>query len=314
MKDYLPVEFKELSITQLREDPRQPREGFNTDGDKNRLVLSLKQLGIQQPIAVMKLGDNSYQIIDGHRRFRCAKDIRMEKVPCSIYEKLQPGDLERVRFELQNNRRLWKPLERAAALANFKNSSGIATNKEAAEKLFISETLISNALALGDLKTEYKELMDKYNLSQSYRFEFVRLHPKLRPIKEFTVDDIIQTLFERVSHRVIRSSKDFRTIGRIFLRTTANISQIHAFLSDPDMPVTELEQNTIQSGFSLWVEQSIKKIKANEKAGALFYILKISLSNPPFSSGKNKSHFPKSAGGFPDIFCNGLDKNVEIGS
>lgn len=270
MQDHLPVEFKELSINQLTEDPKQPREGFNTDGDKNRLMLSLKQLGIQQPIAVMKLEANSYQIIDGHRRFRCAQEIGMEKVPCCIYEKLQPGDLERVRFELQNNRRLWKPLERATALANFKNSSGIATNKEAAEKLFISETLISNALALGDLKSEYKELMDKYNLGQSYRFEFVRLRPKLRSIKEFTVEDIIQTLFERVDHRVIRSSKDFRTLGRIFLRTTANINQIYIFLSDPDMPVTELEQNTIQSGFSLWLEQSIKKVKTHEKDGTPF--------------------------------------------
>src|SRR5262245_11687894 len=135
MLNILPIEFKELPISKLKEDRKQPRESFNTDGDKNRLMLSLKELGIQQPIAVMKISADSYQIIDGHRRFRCATDIHMEKVPCSIYEKLSSSDLERVRFELQTNRRLWKPLERASALANFKSSSGIATNKEAAERL-----------------------------------------------------------------------------------------------------------------------------------------------------------------------------------
>lgn len=266
----LPIGFRELPIDELSEDPKQPRESFNTDGDKNRLALSLKQIGMQQPIAVIQLNDHSYQIIDGHRRFRCAGDIGMTKVPCSIYDELSPGDLERVRFELQNNRRLWKPLERASALANFKESSGISTNKAAAEKLFISETLMSNSLALGDLKAEYKELMDKHGLRPSYQVEFVKLRPKLRPIKEFTVDDIIKTIFERVSHRVINSSKDFRTLGRIFLRATANHNQIYAFLSDPDMPVSDLEQSTIQSGFSLWLEQSIKKIKTNEKNGVPF--------------------------------------------
>lgn len=270
MSDHLSVEFREVPISQLQEDANQPRESFNTDGDKNRLMLSLKEIGIQQPIAVMKLNNTSYQIIDGHRRFRCARDIGMEKVPCRIYEKLEPGELERVRYELQNNRRLWKPLERANALSNFKDSSGITTNKEVAEKLFVSETLISNALQLSELKSEYKDLMDEYGLGPSYQVEFVKLRPKLRPIKEFTVDDIIKTLFERVSHRVIRSSKDFRTLGRIFLRATANHQQIYTFLSDPDMPVTDLEQSTIQSGFSLWIEQSIKKIKTNEKEGTPF--------------------------------------------
>ncbi|MBI3633842.1 MAG: hypothetical protein HY226_06175, partial [Candidatus Vogelbacteria bacterium] len=111
-------------------------------------------------------------------------------------------------------------------------------------------------------------------LAPSYQVEFVKLRPKLRPIKgspkDFGIDDIIKTLFERVSHQVIRTSKDFRTLGRIFLRATANSKQLHTFLSDPDMTVGDLEDMTIQSGFSLWLEQSIEKIQANQKAGTKF--------------------------------------------
>lgn len=270
MSAQTPIEYKDLPIDWLVQDPNQPRESFNIAGDKNRLKLSLEELGIQQPIAVMTLDNGKYQIIDGHRRHRCASELGFTEVPCQIYPKLDPGELERVRFEFQNNRRLWKPLERAEALANFKNAAGISTNKQAAAKLFISETLVSNSLQLGELRSGYKDKMEKYGLSASYQIEFVKLHKKLRPIKEFTVDDIVETLFQRVQHQVIRSSKDFRTLGRIFLRATANINYIHAFLSDPDMPVKDLEQNTIQSGFSLWLEQSITKIKLNEKRGAPF--------------------------------------------
>lgn len=270
MNDVSPIAFKDLSLNLLVKDPRQPREDFNTEGDKNRLKLSLKELGIQQPLAVMDLENGSYQIIDGHRRFLCAQELQLDKVPCSIYSKLEPGVLERVRFELTANRRLWKPLERAKALANFKDATGINSNKEAAKKLFVSETLISNSLKLGKLRSDHQVMMDKYGLGPSYQIEFVKLFDKLRPIKDFTVDAIIKTLFERVQYRVIRSSKDFRTLGGIFLRATANSEAIYAFLSNRDMTVKDLEQNTIQSGFSLWLEQSIKKIKSNEKSGLPF--------------------------------------------
>lgn len=265
-----PFEFKEVPLKSLVEDPKQPRESFNTDGDKNRLKLSLEELGIQQPIAVMKTGPTTYQIIDGHRRARCAKELNMDKVPCRVYHKLAPGDLERVRFELQNNRRLWKPLERATAISNFKKSAGVDTNKKVAEQLFISETLISNSLKLGGLKEEYKKLMEEYELAPSYQIEFIKLRPKLRSIEEFSVDDIIKTLFKRVNHQLIRTSKDFRTVGRIFLRATANHKQIYGFLKNEDMTIVELEEKTIQSGFSLVLEQSIKKIRANEEEGLAF--------------------------------------------
>lgn len=270
MNDISPIAFKDLPLDLLVKDPRQPREDFNTEGDKNRLKLSLKEMGIQQPLAVMDLGDGTFSVIDGHRRLLVAQELHLEKVPCSIYPKLDPGVLERVRFEIVSNRRLWKPMERAKVLANFKQASGIESNKEAAKKLFVSETLVSNSLKLGKTRSDYKEKMDKYGLGPSYQIEFVKLLDKLRPIKDFALEDIIETLFQRVQHRVIRSSKDFRTLGGIFLRATANSEAINVFLSNPDMTVKELEQNTIQSGFSLWLEQSIKKIKSNEKNGMPF--------------------------------------------
>ena len=259
------IEFRELPLSTIQEDEHQPRTSFNTDGEKNRLLVSLRTLGIQQPLAIAKTSEGKYTIIDGHRRYRCAKELGVQNIPCRIYSALRPGELERVRFEIQNNRRPWKPLERAEAILRIKAAAGYSSNKELADSLFISTTLVSNSLNLGKEKDDYKMLMDQYGLSESYRVEFVKLKPKLRPIKDFTINQIIQTLFERVSHSVIRSAKDFRTVGRIFLRATANSAHIYEFLSDPDMTVKALEQNTIQSGFSLCIEQVIQKLKGKEK-------------------------------------------------
>jgi hypothetical protein len=107
----------------------------------------------------------------------------------------------------------------------------------------------------------------RYHLSSSYQVEFVKLRPKLRPIREYAVDAIIEIIFERVAPRVIRSAKDFRSLGRVFLRATANERELYAFLSDPDMTVGELEANTTETGFALNPERSTNKIKAITKAG-----------------------------------------------
>lgn len=265
-----PTQYIEIPINKVEEDPNQPRKNFGTEGDKNRLLLSLKEIGMQQPITVKQSGKTDYQIVDGHRRYKCAVELGWKSVPCRILDELSAAQIEKVRFEVQNNRRPWKPLERADSLARIKELAGFRTNKELAEHLYLSETLICNSLQLRDQKEEYRNLMDQHGLAESYRVEFVKLHSKLRPIRQFTVKEIIASLFQRVEHRVIQTSKDFRTLGRIFLRATANEDMIYAYLCDPDMTVAELERHTIQSGFALWIEHVIQKTTNMAQQGAPF--------------------------------------------
>lgn len=171
---------------------------------------------------------------------------------------------------MQNNRRPWKPLERSDSLERIKNTFGYRTNREVAAHVHQSESVVASSLQLRQQKMVYIELMEKYGLSESYRVEFVRLKPKIRKIRDYEVDDIIVKLFERVEHKVIRSAKDFRKLGRIFLRATANEEELYRFLSNGDMTISELEQRTIQTGFSLIIEQLIQKIGSKRQDGVAF--------------------------------------------
>ena len=262
--------FKKLQVKDIERDPNQPRRDFGTDGDENRLLLSIEEYGIEQPIVVNKTKEGRYIILDGHRRYICAQKLNFTEVPCRVYFNLSPAEFESRRYEIQNNRRPWKPLERSEAIRRIKDYLKLDTNKEVADHLHMSETAAANSLQLGKEKWDHLELMAKYELSEAYQVEFVRLKPKIRRIKELEVDDIIKRLFEKVQHKTIRSAKDFRKLGRIFLRATANEAEIYRFLSNPDMTISELEQRTIQSGFSLLIEQLIQKITAKRKDGVAF--------------------------------------------
>ncbi len=263
------IQHVELEMSQIKEDLNQPRKNFGTDGDKNRLLLSVQGLGVQQPIAVMKVSDNEYMIVDGHRRFRVASELGLKQIPCRVFEKMEMADLERLRFELQQNRRAWKSLEKAEALARIKESKKF-NSKELAEFLFLSESAVSASLSLRDEKEDYKNLMEEYDIPESYRVEFAKLRPKIRPIKEFTEEQIVRSIFRRVKFSVIRSAKSFRSLSRIFLRGDANEDALHEFFKNPDMTMRELERNSVQSGFSLSINEIIQKVGLSLQGGVTF--------------------------------------------
>ena len=116
MAEETPPRFEILSITELHPDINQPRKNVRDDSERGRLIESIKKYGIEVPLSVMWMEEGKYNIIDGHRRYFAAKDLNLQKIPCRIYPPMHVGDLESRRFEIQNNRKSWKPLERAGSI------------------------------------------------------------------------------------------------------------------------------------------------------------------------------------------------------
>ena len=75
--------INEIPISQITPNPDQPRQNF--DGDAlEELATSIRELGIIQPLTLRSMGDNSYQIISGERRYRAALLAGLESVPAYI--------------------------------------------------------------------------------------------------------------------------------------------------------------------------------------------------------------------------------------
>jgi ParB/RepB/Spo0J family partition protein len=266
----IPLVFKELPIHAIERDPNQPRRDFGTDGDQNRLLLSIQQYGIQQPLVVSEMQPDRYLILDGHRRYLCAQKMSLTLVPCRIYPKLPAGQIESLRYEIQNNRRPWRPLERAEALRSLKDLFRFENNKTLAAHIHMSESSIRASMQLAREKSLFLELMAGYGLTASYQIEFLRLKPKLRKLRELEVDDLIKTLFAKVQTKIIKTSKDFGTIGRIFLNASVHERDLCTFFTNLEMTVGELSQRILQSGCSALVEQIIREIAGRRQKGIAF--------------------------------------------
>ena len=72
-----------LNLNYIQANPFQPRSHFNQEAIKE-LALSIKELGVIQPITVRKMGYDKYQLISGERRFKASQLAGLKSIPAYI--------------------------------------------------------------------------------------------------------------------------------------------------------------------------------------------------------------------------------------
>ena len=65
----------EIEISKIALNPFQPRSTFNNE-KLDELIVSIKNIGLIQPITVKKLSKNEFQLISGERRLRAFKQLK----------------------------------------------------------------------------------------------------------------------------------------------------------------------------------------------------------------------------------------------
>jgi len=263
---------KDIPLNQIESDPHQPRKEFGIDENdkKNRLMLSMQDAGQLNPIAVRKMDKDQYRVIAGERRFMAAKLLKWPSLRCDVHAVTDEGDVKRIRFDLENNHRLWRAPERSREVKGIKTLKRFDTAKEVGDFLHMSESSMTVSLELQKKYDKYQAVMDEYALPESYREEFIRLEPRIRPIRDFTKDKIIKNLFERVQHQVIHNAKDFNRLGVIFIRAHNNEKEIYAYLSDPDMKAGELADRIKRDSLIRDIESVMRQTTKRLSEGVAF--------------------------------------------
>ena len=75
--------INEIAISQISPNPEQPRTSFDETA-LEELAMSIRELGIIQPLTLRSVGPKAYQIISGERRYRAAKLAGLNSVPAYV--------------------------------------------------------------------------------------------------------------------------------------------------------------------------------------------------------------------------------------
>ena len=91
--------YEALPIEQIFPSDSQPRSYFN-ESAMAKLIASVREYGILQPIIVRPIGNDRYGLVAGERRYKAAKAAGLAEVPVAIREM---SDFEVIHCALMEN-------------------------------------------------------------------------------------------------------------------------------------------------------------------------------------------------------------------
>lgn len=139
------------------------RRTLNVDDLKE----SIEETGLQIPIGVKDLGNDSYGLVYGFRRFTAVKQLGWSDVTCRLVENDDEADLLLINLQENVTRKSLTPIEEAQSLARI-----VALGKDVDDfrkKLGWSKTKVTQRLALLQMSDDVQESLqqDKISVNQA---------------------------------------------------------------------------------------------------------------------------------------------------
>jgi len=114
------AQLKELAIADVTPNASNPRLDFPAS-ELERLAESIDLEGILVPIVVYPK-DGKFVLVDGERRFRCAKELGLSVVPALVTTERSEHDVLLQMFNIHLIREPWKDVPTALALGKLADS------------------------------------------------------------------------------------------------------------------------------------------------------------------------------------------------
>jgi ParB family chromosome partitioning protein len=157
--------ISELPLDQIEVNPFQPRTDFDEDA-LQELAISIKELGVIQPITVRKLGYDKFQLISGERRFRATQIAGLNSIP--VYIRIA-NDQEMLEMALVENiqREQLNPVEVALSYQRLIDECKL-TQEKMSERVGKKRSTITNYLRLLKLPAEILSALKKEDISMGH--------------------------------------------------------------------------------------------------------------------------------------------------
>jgi len=206
-----------IALSDIVPNPAQPRRNFD-ESELFALGESIRENGLIQPISVRRI-KSGFELIAGERRFRACKLIGRQKIEAIVYD---IGDEDSAAWALIENlqRSDLGPFEEAEAL--FKLISGWnLPREEAAKRLGIASSTLSNKLRILKLEPEVRKIITENNLTERHARELLRIETekgreeaaKFIAEKELNVPETV-----RYIDRILEREKPKKKKARYFVK------------------------------------------------------------------------------------------------
>lgn len=154
-------QLSRLTPDSISPNPDNPRLIFREE-EMQQLLDSISKVGIKVPLSVYR-DDGKYVLVDGERRWRCARKLNLKEVPAIVQPK--PGPLENIltMFNIHNVRVDWDLMPMALKLGQVRDmlaeEGQPSSPRDLAGLSGVSLPTVRRALELLELPKRYQRLL-----------------------------------------------------------------------------------------------------------------------------------------------------------
>ena len=154
-----------LRLSEIEPNRNQPRKEFDREA-LQQLADSIREHGVLQPLLVRTIGESSYQLVAGERRWRAARMAGISEVPVIVKEL---DDTQAMEIALIENlqREDLNPIEEALGYHSLLEDFSL-TQEILSKRIGKSRSAIANSLRLLTLDDGIKKLLITGELSSGH--------------------------------------------------------------------------------------------------------------------------------------------------
>lgn len=244
-------QIKEVSISELRPNPYQPRKVFDQKAIEE-LKESIIEHGILQPIVVRK-SIKGFEIVLGERRFRAASEAGLKVIPVIVKDYDEQKMMEVALIENLQREDL-NPVEEAQAYQKLMEHLKL-TQEELATRVGKSRPHIANHIRLLQLPKPVLELLSNGQISMGHGRALLGLKKK--------------TKMQLVVDRVMNENLNVRQLEKLISDINMNVSRGTKKKNVPANVFFQEKESSLRDRFGTSV--SIKKSKRKGKIEIEFF-------------------------------------------
>lgn len=152
-----------LRLSEIEPNKDQPRKNFDKEA-LQQLADSINEHGVIQPLIVRSLPSGNYQIVAGERRWRAAKMAGLSKIPVVIRDDISEEQAMQIAMIENLQRENLNPIEEALGYKELLDKYNITQDK-LAKALGKARSSITNSLGMLSLPNAVQELLRSGELS-----------------------------------------------------------------------------------------------------------------------------------------------------
>jgi ParB/RepB/Spo0J family partition protein len=255
--------LKDIRVAEISPNPHNPRLNFEPR-ELDELKGSISKVGILVPLTVYKndrdFPKTEYVILDGERRWKCAKELNLETVPANIID--EPKDITQnilFMFNIHHFRKEWALFPTALKLEFIIDKMETDQESVLSDSTGVSRSTIRRCKALLWYPQKYRDiLMDKSGkVSTDFFIELYPIAHRISSEEKYIYPKGIETFIDAsidkfIEQKHLSDVKEFREIRKAmgYYDKINNFSEflhlIDQFVQDRDVGLEIFASNDVE--------------------------------------------------------------------